>query len=170
MLRHLGLVRAQLRRLTRGDHAWADDLAQETFLQAWRKLDQFRGCSRFSTWLFQIAYSAFLQSLRSQQSRLQREKVLAHKDFPPDEVELHTLRLDLSEALMQLPDPQRVALLHCYHLDLSHEEAAQVLGLPIGTVKSLVARGKRRLKELLSAWHSQSLAPPMACGDEREQE
>lgn len=62
--RHQGMVRAQLRRLLHGDEAAADDLAQETFLLAWRKLDQFRGESRFSTWLYRIAYSCSLQALR----------------------------------------------------------------------------------------------------------
>ena len=62
--RHQGMVRAQLRRLLHGDEAAADDLAQETFLLAWRKLDQFRGEARFSTWLYRIAYSCFLQAVR----------------------------------------------------------------------------------------------------------
>src|SRR5690349_6407653 len=64
VLRHQGRVRAQLRQLTRNDPAWADDLAQEVFLLAWRKLDQFRGDSRFSTWLFRISYTTYLQSRR----------------------------------------------------------------------------------------------------------
>lgn len=62
--RHQGLVRAQLRRLLHGDAAAADDLAQETFVLAWRKLDQFRGEARFSTWLYRIAYACFLQARR----------------------------------------------------------------------------------------------------------
>ncbi|MCZ8172204.1 MAG: sigma-70 family RNA polymerase sigma factor, partial [Brevundimonas sp.] len=62
--RHQGMVRAQLRRLLHGDEARADDLAQETFLLAWRKLYQFRGEARFSTWLYSIAYSCFLQAYR----------------------------------------------------------------------------------------------------------
>ncbi|HEY3521604.1 MAG TPA: sigma-70 family RNA polymerase sigma factor, partial [Rhodanobacteraceae bacterium] len=62
--RHQGMVRAQLRRLLHGDAAAADDLAQETFLLAWRKLDQFRGEAAFSTWLYRIAYSCFLRAHR----------------------------------------------------------------------------------------------------------
>ena len=63
--RHQGLVRAQLRRLLGNDVATADDLAQDTFVLAWRKLHQFRGDSRFATWLYRIAHSCFLQHLRS---------------------------------------------------------------------------------------------------------
>ena len=173
MLRHLGLVRAQLRRLTGGDHAWADDIAQETFLQAWRKLDQFRGGSRFSTWLFQVSYATFLQAARrsKSQARWQTESALAQADAPPDDSELRTLHLDLTGALMQLPEGQRAALVHCYHLGLSNEEAAQVLGIPVGTVKSLVARGKSKLRQLLSGYEAHkgdNLAgpTPVSCGEE----
>jgi len=63
--RHQGMVRAQLCRLLHGDQAAADDLAQETFLLAWRKLDQFRSEARFSTWLHRIAYACFLQACRT---------------------------------------------------------------------------------------------------------
>jgi RNA polymerase sigma-70 factor (ECF subfamily) len=62
------------------------------------------------------------------------------------------MRLDVETALARLPQAERVALIHCYHLDLSHEEAAQVLNLPLGTVKSQVLRGKARLRDLLAAW------------------
>ena len=66
------------------------------------------------------------------------------------------LRLDVARALAQLSEEQRVAIVHCYHLDLSHDEAAAVLGLPLGTLKSHVARGKARLKELLAAWNEEA--------------
>ena len=173
MLRHLGMVRAQLRRLTGGDHAWADDLAQETFFQAWRKLDQFRGGSRFSTWLYQVSYATFLQAARRRKSQpvVHTGSALAQEvHCPPDDSELRTLRLDLTQALMQLPDAQRAALVHCYHLGLSNEEAAEVLGIPVGTVKSHLARDKSKLRELLSAWHqergeSPEGRTPVSCGD-----
>jgi RNA polymerase sigma-70 factor (ECF subfamily) len=177
MLRHMGLVRAQLRRLTGGDHAWADDIAQEAFLQAWRKLDQFRGGARFTTWLFQVSYATFLQAARRRksQARLQREGAQAQEaDDRCDDAELSSLRLDLTGALLQLPEAQRAALVHCYHLDLSHEEAAEVLGIPVGTVKSLVTRGKSKLKQLLSAWHQEhrrddlKSSAPMSCGDDED--
>ena len=70
--RHQGLVRAQLRRLLGDDPALADDLAQEVFVLAWRKLDQFRGESRFGTWLYRIAYSCFLQHVRGRGGRSNR--------------------------------------------------------------------------------------------------
>lgn len=153
MRRHQGLVRAQLRRLLGQDAAMADDLAQETFVLAWRKLEQFRSDSRFATWIYRIAHNCFLQFLRSRGG--QAELVAADPEAghsaqadPPD----MALRLDLGAALQQLPANQRVALLYCVQLGLSHEEAAEVLDMPLGTVKTHVTRGKARLRELLHDW------------------
>jgi RNA polymerase sigma factor (sigma-70 family) len=148
--RHQGLVRAQLRRLCKGDHGWADDLAQECFLQAWRKIDQFRNEARFSTWLYRIAYTCFLQA---QRGRAPDEVAAAGApQFEGATESDPALALDLARALGQLAEGERDALIHCYHLDLSHEEAASVLGMPVGTVKSHIKRGKDKLKQLLGAW------------------
>jgi RNA polymerase sigma-70 factor (ECF subfamily) len=153
--RHQSDVRKQLRRLTHGDAALADDLAQESFIQAWAHLAQFQGQSRFATWLYRIAYNRFLMHVRSHQ---------ATQSLPPEgDEQLRALatehpalasaaRLDVQAALARLPETERVAMLHCYHLDLSHEEASQVLGLPLGTLKSQVLRAKARLRDMLSAW------------------
>jgi RNA polymerase sigma factor (sigma-70 family) len=161
--RHQGFVRAQLRRLLGHDAALADDLAQETFVLAWRNLAQFRGDARFATWLYRIAHNCFLQSLRRQGR--QAEGVALDADGAP-EAEAPpldpALRLDLDAALQQLPTLQRAALLYCVQMGLSHPEAAEVMGLPLGTVKTHVLRGKARLRVLLQDW-----APPTKPGTER---
>lgn len=152
--RHQGLVRAQLRRLLGDDPALADDLAQETFLLAWRKLGQFRGGSRFSTWLYRIAHSCFLQYWRSkgwraqQESQLERsgDEALGASAAAPE------LGLDLDSALRCLSSKQRTALMYCVQLGLSHEEAAMVMNMPLGSVKTHVARGKAKLRQLLRDW------------------
>lgn len=148
--RHQGLVRAQLRRLLGDDPAQADDLAQETFVLAWRKLPQFRGDSRLRTWLYRIAYSCFLQHLRRRGGR-------AHQDLDADEAPgadsaTPELGLDLDSALRRLSVNQRAALLYCVQLEFTHEEAAEVLDMPLGSVKTHVARGKARLRQLLKDW------------------
>jgi len=152
MRRHQGMVRAQLRRLLHGDEAAADDLAQEAFLLAWRKLDQFRGEAKFSTWLYRIAYSCFLQAYRKRPAN--------HSDA--DEHEIGQLRasshavnlqLDFERAMQQLSAAEQSVLLHCVQLGLSHEEAAFVLAMPLGTVKTHATRGKAKLKTWLAAWN-----------------
>lgn len=155
--RHQGRVRAQLRRLLGHDAALADDLAQDTFVLAWRKLQQFRGESRFSAWLHCIAHSCFLQHLRSRS----RDRPAAQAPMRDPEAEFDTpdadaapdgLVLDLDAALQQLSPQQRQALLYCVQLGLSHEEAAVVLDMPLGSVKTHVARGKAKLRMLLHDW------------------
>ncbi|MEJ0007829.1 MAG: sigma-70 family RNA polymerase sigma factor [Steroidobacteraceae bacterium] len=149
--RHQSVIRAQLRRLTQGDHARADDLAQETFLKAWRSLHQFRGEARFSTWLHRIAYTIFLQETRSRNNKRLPQTHL--NTGTTGESGRHELRLDVLAAMARLAEGERLALLHCYHLDLSHEEAAFVLRIPVGTVKTHIARGKVKMKEWLAAWN-----------------
>lgn len=152
--RHQGLVRAQLRHLLGDDPALADDLAQETFVLAWRKLGQFRGQSRFSTWLYRIAHSCFQQYWRSKGWRAQQESEL--EDGKAEALDADTaardLALDFDAALRCLSDNQRTALLYCVQLELTHEEAAVVLDMPLGSVKTHVARGKAKLRQLLQDW------------------
>lgn len=150
--RHQGMVRAQLRRLLHGDLAAADDLAQEAFLLAWRKLDQFRGDASFSTWLYRITYACFLQ--------VTRRKSWAPGDDEDDEAaslpeptRAIDLRIDLERAMQRLSTSEQTVLLHCVQLGLSHEETAYVLAMPLGTVKTHAMRGKAKLKQWLSAWH-----------------
>jgi len=153
--RHQGMVRAQLRRLVHDDHAKADDLAQETFVLAWRKLHQFRGEARFSTWLYRIAYSCFLQGRRKRSSAAEDidEDALGQRTRLRDAVEM---RLDVERAMGHLSATEQTVLLHVVQLELSHEETAYVLKMPLGTVKSHTKRGKAKLRTLLVDWQATS--------------
>ncbi len=148
--RYQSPVRAFLRRLTRGDAALADDLAQETFLRAWRKLETFRAEARFSTWLFGIAVNEFRARLRRDRRHLwgdtESQPVAPELATDPSP---HGLRLDLDEALLRLSLPERAAILLCCQLGLTHEEAAQTLCAPLGTVKTNILRGKEKLRRWL---------------------
>jgi RNA polymerase sigma factor (sigma-70 family) len=154
--RHQGMVRAQLRRLLHGDEAAADDLAQDVFLLAWRKLDQFRGEAKFSTWLYRIAYSCFLQAhrKRSSSSESAHEEELEQLPQPAHAM---NLQLDFERAMQQLSAAEQTVLLHCIQLGLSHEEAAFVLAMPLGTVKTHATRGKAKLKTWLAAWNEMAM-------------
>jgi RNA polymerase sigma factor (sigma-70 family) len=149
--RHQGMVRAQLRRLTRSDEAAADDLAQEAFLIAWKRLDQFRGDAKFSTWLYRIAYTCFLQSYRKN-AKTSDAKDDAEAELMPAPASTVDLQMDIERAMRQLSPAEQNVLLHCVQLGLSHDEAAYVLAMPLGTVKTHATRGKAKLQSLLSAW------------------
>ena len=155
---HQSRVRLQLRRLTHGDAALADDLAQETFVQAWLHLNDFRGDARLATWLHRIALTRFLQHVRRPQLPVEwREPEADAPDDPShDPRAVEGLGRDVERALEALSEIQRLVVVHCFHLDLSHAEAAQVLGLPLGTLKSHLDRAKTRLRELLGAWNPES--------------
>jgi RNA polymerase sigma-70 factor (ECF subfamily) len=132
---HQSSVRGLLRQLVRADVSLADDLAQETFLRAYKNLRSFRGEARFSTWLYRIAYNCFREEAQ-------------HDPQTTDPA----LRHDLVRALQLLPLHERTAVLLCCQNGLSHDEAARVLEIPLGTVKTNVLRGREKLKRSLAAW------------------
>ncbi len=161
--RHQSSVRACLRKLTAGNHALADDLSQDTFVLAWRNLKSFRQEARFSTWLYRIATNCWLAHARKRHEELlgDRDADVANADADDaalstrssaDHAAGTTMKIDLECALARLSDAERAAIVQCYHNDLSHEEAAYVLGCPVGTVKTHVLRGKQKLKIALAAW------------------
>jgi len=149
--RYQSPVRAFLARMTRGDAHRADDLAQETFLKAWQKLHTYRGSARFSTWLFGIAFNEFRMAGRRQKELAWEEAGESPADLaePVAAGDRH-LRLDLTEALKLLNSHERAAVVLCCQNGLSHEEAAQVLDRPLGTVKTNILRGKEKLRRRLS--------------------
>jgi len=165
--RHQSAVRACLRKLTAGNHALADDLAQDTFVLAWRNLKSFRQEARFSTWLYRIATNCWLGQARKRQEELLGDRdddVIDDDDaagmsraVEADHAAGAAMKIDLERAMALLSDAERAAIVQCYHNDLSHEEAAYVLGCPVGTVKTHVLRGKQKLKRALADW-----APPQA--------
>ncbi len=158
--RHQGQVRALLRRLANGDDALADDLAQEAFIQAWRKLEQFRGEARFSTWVYRIAYNTFLMHARSRKAEepLDEQTLTDEDQDVGGELQVEQteadMQMDLQRAMTALSPAERAAIAQCYYLDRSHEEAAYALGCPVGTVKSHILRAKVKLKARLGDWET----------------
>jgi RNA polymerase sigma-70 factor (ECF subfamily) len=150
--RHQSAVRALLRRLTKNDHGLADDLAQETFLQVYRSLRQFRGDAKFGTWIYRIAYNIFLAHARSAHPEEPLPEQLPEAVDGPTPALASAMRMDLAKALATLSEGERAAIIQCYYQDLSHEEAAYVLGCPLGTVKTNVLRARQKLKTVLAAW------------------
>lgn len=141
---HQSSVRGFLRRLTKGNHALADDLAQETFLEAYRKIAQFQGQGSFTGWLYAIAWSRFLMENRKR--KLEPLDDMDERVAPSVDP---AIKLDLEKAMALLRAPERAALTLCFAMGMPHEEAAAAMGVPLGTLKSHVARGREKLKNLL---------------------
>jgi RNA polymerase sigma factor (sigma-70 family) len=148
--KHQAAVRAFLRRLT-GNYADADDLAQEAFARTWEVLYRFDGTSSLRTFICGVAFQYWRRARRSQSRREARETAYADlSDTQTDEApERAAQRLALRRAMEELPGDQRAALALCLGQEFTHAEAAEILGLPLGTVKSHVTRGKARLQAAL---------------------
>ena len=149
--RHQSAVRGLLRQLTRTDVALADDLAQQTFLRAYKNIRSFRGEARFSTWLYRIAYNCFREDARRRKELVGIDEEQLQTQHDP-QVANPALRHDLMRALSLLPLNERSAVLLCCQNGLSHDEAARVLDIPLGTVKTNVLRGREKLKRMLADW------------------
>lgn len=145
--RHQQALRAFLRR-TCGDWALADDLAQETLLTAWSRLDRLKSGVSVRSWLCGIGYNKHLTSVRASGRRRAREAAY-DAEKPPSSGAMTDERLTLEAAMSDLPSDQRACVALCLAADFSHAEAAEALGLPVGTVKSHVARGRARLLAVL---------------------
>ena len=156
---HQSAVRGFLRRLTGGQHAQADDLAQETFIEAYRSLARFQGESSFGAWLFGIAYNRFRTSRRRQRETVEwngeagaQGVAAGHEATVSAAPATVDLQQDLAAALARLSADEQSAIHLCYTEGLTHEEAAAVLGCPVGTVKTHVLRAKDKLRTHLRAW------------------
>ena len=144
-------MRGLLRQLTGSDIGLADDLAQETFLRVYKNLRSFRGEARFSTWLYRIAYNCFREHARKRKELVGIDEEQLERERDPQTID-PALRHDLMHALSLLPLHERTAVVLCCQNGLSHDEAARVLDIPLGTVKTNVVRGREKLKRTLAEW------------------
>lgn len=127
----------------------SDDLAQDCFLQAWRRAAQFDGRGSYAAWLIRIGWHLFLDDQRRHRSETRKRDgaaLVADAIAEPG----HTARLDIAAVLARLDPVERAALVLCDGQGWTHEEAAAMLGLRLGTLKSIAARAKRNARALLA--------------------
>jgi RNA polymerase sigma-70 factor (ECF subfamily) len=138
-------LRNFLRRLTRNDFARSDDLAQETFMRMYTSIGTYRAQAKFGTWLYRIAYNAFLsdQRRRVAQTEFDESHHSPTTDFAPAAGD----ESDTDSAFRLLTDRQRAIFDLHYKKGMTHQEVASALELPLGTVKSDLTRGIDKLKE-----------------------
>jgi RNA polymerase sigma-70 factor (ECF subfamily) len=144
---HERALRGFLRKSGFGD---ADDIAQEAFLAAWSSLGRLREEEGFRAWLFGIAWRKAVDHSRAARRSARRDQAWSQDlaEDAPREADPAD-RLALESALADLPPDQRACVTLCLGQGWSHGEAAQVLNLPLGTVKSHVNRGRERLLAVL---------------------
>jgi RNA polymerase sigma-70 factor, ECF subfamily len=137
-----------------GTRADAEDLLQEIFLQAYRKLPDFRGDSTVGTWLYRLAMNRCLDHLKSRQTRASSASTPLDEDVmagPRLVNDGGIKRLDLERAIAKLPEGARAAFLLHDVEGFQHGEIAEILGISEGTSKSQVHKARLRLRALLTA-------------------
>jgi len=151
--RFISLVRDQqepLRRfllaLCAGDAALADDMAQDTLVRAYVASGSFLGLSKFSTWLFRIAYNCYLD--HSRKARPAQAPIREAESLPASDTSDRSFRYQqLYQALERLPEKEKAAIALFYFEDRSIKEISAILDMPQGTVKYQLSMGRAHLKQ-----------------------
>jgi RNA polymerase sigma-70 factor (ECF subfamily) len=134
-----------------GDVAEAEDVAQETFLRLWKNADRWEPRAKLTTWLHHVARNLCVDRLRSRR-KVSAGEVPDHADSRPGAaLQLESRQRDraVQEALSELVERQRAAIALVYYQGLSNREAADVLGVDVDALESLLARGRRALRKRL---------------------
>jgi RNA polymerase sigma-70 factor, ECF subfamily len=149
------------------DMTEAEDLAQTVFVQVYKSASRYKSTAKFSTWLFTIARNLCLNEIRRRSRHPAESLDATHPDHedqplqqyedkktfsPPESLLQGELAQQIDEALADLPENQRSAILLCRQEDLSYEDIAEALGCSVSATKSLIHRGRETLKERLKAY------------------
>ena len=144
------------------DYEEASEITQEAFLAAWQGLPSFRGEACFATWLYRIAYNCSLRHLewgkreRALQAAMQAEQILeeVNKERQVEDIlELRDRQTMVREQMEKLPAKYRIVLILRHLQERTYEEMADILTMPIGTIKTHLFRARNLLKERLLAQH-----------------
>lgn len=156
--RHQSKLRYSMRQLTNWNEALADDLTQDTFVQAFKQLHRFRHQAKFSSWLYRIGYNTFLQHARKKQLDTQSidEQEYESTEFaaPQADQEGGGVHEKVAKLLATLK-PERRSVLHLFlHRQCTQQEIATLMGIPLGSVKTHISRGRVMLQDGLKAWQN----------------
>ena len=133
---------------TLGDEELSDDLAQETFIKAYTHLASFKNLSNFSTWLFRIAYNIFYDYIRNRKETSGLEDWEVDATYQTEQRRIGE-EMDIYLGLSILKEAERTCITLRYMEDLSVDKIANITGMPSGTVKSHLSRGKEKLANFL---------------------
>lgn len=138
----------------------ADDLVQETLTKAWTHQQSFQPGTNLKAWLFTILRNAFYSHLRKRRREVEDVDGAISAGLAVDgDQQSHMDMADMKTALLRLPEEQREALLLVSAVDMSYDEAAEICGVAVGTIKSRVNRGRKKLAEILQIRDSSDYGP-----------
>lgn len=137
--------------LTFGDASLSDDLAQETFIKAYTSIRSFKGLSKFSTWLYRIAYNEFYSySRKRHEERFNEEtRTESHEEQLGCYEDSSNSRLDINTALQALSDIERSIVTLYYLQDIPIKKITEITDLPEGTIKSHLSRARGKMAQIL---------------------
>ncbi len=151
--RHTGAVAGYSYRML-GNAAEADDIAQETFLRLWRGREKWEPRAQVRTWLLRVAHNLCIDRFRRREVVIDEFLEVADgRPSPAAELQSKQVRRVVTTALAALPERQRSAIGLVYYEGLSNVEAAEVLGVSVDALESLLSRGRRSLRQNLSHLH-----------------
>jgi RNA polymerase sigma-70 factor (ECF subfamily) len=151
MGRHLPKMLTLARRML-GDPAEAEDAVQETFLKLWTHAARWQpGKAKFETWLYRVTMNKCYDRLRKRAPGSLDEAAEVADPAPGADIRLENAGLaqEIEAALAALPERQRAAILLCHHQERGNIEAAEILGISVEALESLLARGRRTLRARL---------------------
>ncbi|WP_439098884.1 RNA polymerase sigma factor [Bowmanella dokdonensis] len=144
---HVGMVHGLCYRLTGGDRALAEDATQEVFIQLWRKIGNYRGDSKFSTWLHSVSSNVCVSYIRKQRGWWQRMFNIEDSAAMQETAEGSTGEVDIEAYVQRLPERARmVFVLHAIE-GYRHEEIAEMMDMAVGSSKAQFHRAKQLMQE-----------------------
>jgi RNA polymerase sigma-70 factor, ECF subfamily len=150
IIMHIPHLRRYARALT-GNHASAEDLVQDTLERAWKRMALWRPGSNLRAWLFTIMHNLYVNQIKAGARGVNRNADHSEIELPVSPPQEGRLELrDLNRALQRLPHDQREVVLLVGLEQMSYDEAAKVLGVPIGTIMSRLSRGREQLRSLMN--------------------
>jgi len=154
--RRQSAIRNLMRRCC-NDHALADDLSQQVFIQVWLNIRKLKKASAFGSWLRRLAVNVWLHHARRNDALRGAGEMTGRERAPRDPAGLD---VDLDRALAELDPRVRLCVVLNYHEGMSHREVSELVGLPLGTVKSHIRNGAMQLQQSLSAYDARSTELP----------
>ena len=133
---------------TCGDNELSDDLAQDTFIKAYTNIASFKNLSNFSTWLYRIAYNVFYDYIRSRKETADLDAKEVDAMNSTEQINVGQ-QIDLYQSLKSLKEIERTCITLFHMEDVSIDKIAGITGIPVGTVKSHLSRGKEKLATYL---------------------